>query len=748
MGRTFRKAGLCALVSLVAAGCNAPVESVGEAQAGPKPPVTPPGLDTPYDLAHGCFVLRADDAYVTRMSAGDGPVLFSTADGTAENAERFYLQPAGLGRYVFYTADRLFMTGTGTAVAGLEAPSDGADWTVESGDDGAFSARTGGAALSRDASSGALNQLGDAAQLAFERAEGCADYPEMPLAIGETYKGLDRRGQVIGFAEVHAHMAMGSDMSDGSGDRGPSAGGVMYGHAANRFGVQEALKDCVTMHGVDGTASPEGPVLDTDPGQTHDTQGWPTFIDWPARDSLLHQQMYYRWVERTYRAGLRVMVAHGTNIEALCDIAKYTVGDKTADCTDMGVGIKQVQYLHDIEKYVDAQHGGPGKGWFRIARTPAEARAIIAEGKLAVVPGLEFSNVFHCSVTFLPDGSEQAGCDKARIDEEIEMAWNEGVRQVFAFHDVDSALGGTGIFSSALNYVGFTGTKGFWKTYDCPDGGVGPTYFYDAGAEMESAPLTAYNDPITQALIENTQGVTPIYPPGRQCNARGLTPLGQYALEQMMKKGFVLDIDHAELTIKQDMLDMGAKTDPTYPHVSGHGGHGGISMAQAAQILEQGGIIYPSIKNGRGYKEFVDKIEPIWPKGRPLAVGYGADQNGLANQPGPRAAPFEPVDYSSFTLFEGQGWGPQFRAAGIKPIKVDLLQVPESGKFWNIDEVGLAHYGLVPDIIEQIRIESGGDSKYTTAFYNSAEAYLQLWERTFAASADAQAMPAGQPSPE
>src|SRR5581483_11403501 len=163
------------------------------------------------------------------------------------------------------------------------------------------------------------------------------------------------------------------------------------------------------------------------------------------------------------------MTIHGTNIEALCNIAKATVGDHNADCTDMGVGEKQVQYLYTMQDYIDAQAGGPGKGFFRIVKDPAQARAVIADGKLAVIPGLEFSNVFHCSVVFNPDGSETDGCDKAQIDREIDEAWDLGVRQIFPYHDVDSALGGTGIFSSALDYVGFTGTHGFWKTYQCPN---------------------------------------------------------------------------------------------------------------------------------------------------------------------------------------------------------------------------------------------------------------------------------------
>src|SRR3546814_6281587 len=88
-------------------------------------------------------------------------------------------------------------------------------------------------------------------------------------------------------------MAMGNEMSDGTHPVGPSAGGVLYGQMFNRFGAPEALKDCAVEHGPNGILDPEALVLDFTPLKTHDTQGWPTFIDWPAYDSQLHQAMYY-----------------------------------------------------------------------------------------------------------------------------------------------------------------------------------------------------------------------------------------------------------------------------------------------------------------------------------------------------------------------------------------------------------------------------------------------------------------------
>jgi hypothetical protein len=692
-----------------------------------------------YDLANRCFVAKADGAYIARDGAG-----FVATAASPDAAEHFFMKAAGLGRYIFYTADSLYMTASSSAaVATASSPADGSDWTVN-GDNGHFSAT----ALDRPLSLDGANHLAlgsTPAPLTFEVAQGCTEYPEMPVDVeGPAFKN-SATGPVIGFAEVHSHMGMGSEMSDGSGHVGPSAGGGMYGQAINRFGVVEALKNCEGMHGPDGILSGENIVLDQNPTETHDTVGWPTFIGWPQRDSELHQQMYYKWVERAYRAGLRTMVIHGTNIEALCNVQKLALGNKDPslfdeECGDMEVGLAQVNYVFDMQNYIDAQEGGPGKGWFRIVSNPAEARAVIADGKMAVIPGLEFSNIFHCNVVFNPDGSETDGCTKEDIDREIDEVWNQGVRAVFPFHDVDSALGGTGIFSSALNVVGFSGTHGFWKTYACDDGGEGDKWFYAAGTPMESAPITGASGPVGQLLADLVAGRLPIYGPGRQCNARGVTELGKYAIDKIMKKGFTLDIDHAEVSIKQYMLDQGAKTAPNYPMISAHGGHGGISNAQVVQIFKQGGIVYPAIENGKDMVGYMQRLKPLWQasgSSHPFAMGYGADSNGLRNLPGPRGAGTTPIEYP-FTLFRGPGWGPQFAAAGVEPVTVGLLSIP-GGQSWNMDEVGMANYGLAADIAEEIRIEGGQEAVDT--FYRSAETYLQLWEQTLAASTNARTLP-------
>ena len=69
-----------------------------------------------------------------------------------------------------------------------------------------------------------------------------------------------------------------------------------------------------------------------------------------------------------------------------------------------------------------------------------------------------------------------------------------------------------------------------------------------------------------------------------------------------------------------------------------------------------------------------------------------------------------------------------------------MLIVPEDGgKMWDVNESGMFHYGMIADIVEEIRLEGGQDALDT--LYNSAETYLRMWEQTLEASANARTLP-------
>jgi len=695
---------------------------------------------TQYDLANGCFAMKSVSANAFEVHNSDGSYTASAA--ALASGEPLYLKPTALGKYICYATNATMIAVNGSAVGSASSPSDAADWTFNPTTNGQYTltSASAGKSLATDAN-GNLILSDTPGVFNFVPTSGCTPYPEMPVDVqGETYKGQGVNKPVIGFADGHTHMGMSNEMSDGSGNVGPSAGGVLYGMPIHRFGVTEALKDCEVLHGPDGILDPDT-IIHTAP-TPHETLGWPTFVGWPTAGSDTHQAMYYKWVERAWMAGLRLQVDLGTNINALCQLGKTFVtahdpSDASADCDDMSVGVKQVAYLHQIQDYIDAQEGGPGKGWYRIVESPQEAREVINQGKLAVVPGVEFANLFDCSVTFNSvTGTETDGCTKADIDTKLDQLYALGVRQIYPAHDVNSALGGTGIFSPlALNLIGFLQTQAFWKTYDCPNGpyltappgtpdGGNKADFYQAGAVMTTAIPGTGTDPLTQAVFALTGGVLPVYPPGQQCNARGISDLGRYAVQAIMNKKMIIDVDHAELSEKGVIIQMAQQQNPVYPLVSMHGAHGGLTVQMAKDILNLGGVIYPYKPNGRGQAEFVQRIKNILPAGKTLAVGYGFDGNGFGGLATPRGAGSTPVKYP-FTMFSGPGWGPQFAAAGIKPISVGQLSIP-NGRSWDIDVDGTAHYGMVADFVEETRIEGGQQA--IDALYNSAEAYLQMWE--------------------
>ncbi len=61
----------------------------------------------------------------------------------------------------------------------------------------------------------------------------------------------------------------------------------------------------------------------------------------------------------------------------LCDLYPF----KQNSCNEMDSVLLQAKRIRELQDYIDAQSGGPGKGWFRIVRNPFQARRVINSGK-------------------------------------------------------------------------------------------------------------------------------------------------------------------------------------------------------------------------------------------------------------------------------------------------------------------------------------------------------------------------------
>ena len=187
----------------------------------------------------------------------------------------------------------------------------------------------------------------------------------------------------------------------------------------------------------------------------------------------------------------------------------------------------------------------------------------------------------------------------------------------------------------------------------------------------------------------------------------------------------MIEVDHTELEVKNQILDMAEAADPPYPVMSGHGGHGGVSEEQARRIFAVGGLIYDYKGNGTGFVEALNRTRALAEEAPYFGFGFGADTNGLGPQALPRSAnaiAARPVRYP-FTLFRGPDWGPEFD--GIAPVTFDRQRSGE--RVYETDVDGHAHYGLTADFVEEVRLEGGEEA--LRQLFRSAEAYLRMWER-------------------
>ncbi len=330
----------------------------------PCTPAPPRRAETRYSLANGCFAVRSTDtgAYVSR----------SGSTRSLAEAEPFRMKAATLGKYLLYGTKGDYLTPRGRRMAFTRNPS---VWTVDR------------SVRSRDG------------RFSFVRTGVCARFPEATAgAKGPAFKGATRLGEVSGTLDAHGHLTAYEFI-----------GGKFHcGKPWSPLGIQDALPDCSKDRGPGGSGAPLQNLLDFgSPVSGKDQVGYPTFKDWPSTHALTYEGTYWKWVERSWRSGLRMMVTLLVDNEVLCDLQTNRVNP----CDDMEGAKLQRKRLYELQDYIDAQYGGPGKGFLRIVTDPFQARRVVADGKLAVVMGMETSALFGCR------GSDQAPeCDQAKVD--------------------------------------------------------------------------------------------------------------------------------------------------------------------------------------------------------------------------------------------------------------------------------------------------------------------------------------------
>ena len=647
-----------------------------------------------YSFANGCYALRDQTAnrFVVRDALG-----YSATAATAGAATPFRMQATGLGRYLLYGPDGAMpSTAPLNGVASTSTPGPAADWRVQ---DVAGRLRLISMSTGKELGVGAAGRLTQVAngpaRWGFVATGGCSKFPEVEVNVtGQPLKGSSPTAKVRGFLDDHIHLGAFEFLG----------GRFHCGRPWSPYGVTVALQDCVDHQPNGAGAVVENFISTGSPAGTHSTEGWPSFAGWPRDESQTHEGTYWKWIERAWRSGLRLMVNDLVENRALCEL--YPL--KQNNCNDMASAYKQAVDMRALQDYIDAQFGGPGKGFFRLVRTPAEARRVINDGKLAVVLGIEVSEVLDCG-----QFNGMPKCSAAQIDSELDKLYAAGVRSMFPVHKFDNALGGTKFDSGATGVLVNTGNKyatgQFWTADHCddPDHDNTPT---PIGNQEAALMATLFGPLVTQPLF---QGQLPVYPPGPHCNPKGLSALGEHLIRSMMRKGMIVETDHMSMKARRQTLSILEET--RYPGVISSHSWGDPGSQKRLQRL--GGIVGPISSTAT---EFADE----WRVARAnrdsrffFGTGFGSDINGLHSQPVPRpGAAQNPVVYP-FRSFDGGS----------------VIQRQRSGtRVYDINTDGVDHYGLYPDWIEDLRKVAG--QSIVNDMANGAEAYLQLWARAEAAA--------------
>jgi len=526
----------------------------------------------------------------------------------------------------------------------------------------------------------------------------------------------------------------------------------------------------VLVHGAGGVRDLINTLLSGSLG--HLVGGNPEFNGWPRWNNYTGQQVYYEWLKRAHDGGLQLMVMNAVNNEVLCNFSDHVA---SFGCEDMPAVDRQIQAAKDLEAFIDARSGGPGTGWYRIAYSGQQAREIINAGKLAVVLGVEVPGIFGCK--------KNSACTPDDVRTELQRYYDMGVRHIFPVHIADNAFGGTALYNSYFEFVNKLISGDWWDVENCPPTS-GVDFHLDAIDAIADLAQRA-EDPgsfdipaqFARAAGLNTSNAPPAPPSGSNCNARALAGLGVVLIDEMMKKGMIIDVDH--MSGKTLDLVLQAAAAKRYPGIAmGHTGYietgrlnpGGVyeykrhegnkTAAQIESLRSLGGLSGAILHQGSTYEikqyQRPDGTYPVpfvcgnsseawaqaylygaekmrskpsdrWPEDPP-AVAIGSDFNGLAGMPAPRFGD-EKCNGNFPDLYVGPGRSQvsyPFQGHGVSA-QFDAMHV--GNRDFNINVDGLANVGMYPDFVEELK-QDGMSSTDLEALFNSAEAYVRMWERS------------------
>ena len=518
---------------------------------------------------------------------------------------------------------------------------------------------------------------------------------------------------IWGMADTHTHMF--SNLGFG--------GLVVWGEPFNTGGIGAAMPSCEPLHGLLGVD--DLPGIAAGQGLLHFNGGSPQFDGWPRWNTYTHQQMHVEWLHRAFLGGLKLIVIHAVNNEALCGAMRQIKDRPGVSCNDMAMVDRQLASARHVESHVP---------WFRIAHSAAEARQIIDSGKLAVVLGIEVDFLFNCAPEYRAAGGV---CSADYVKQQLKTYYDRGVRHIHPIHLFDNGFGGAAIFDEMVNYGNAITNGQFFTTRECAPEGYRFKVLAGTGIGGWLAGVFGIPTPPDSGFAAD-------------CNARGLTSLGSTLLNKMMSRKMIIDVDHMSVLTMNQALTKFAAFD--YPVISGHTGFVDVSIgpkrheaqksgSQIDRIRALGGFVSPLTHQGSrseilqygtripndcstSSKTFAQAYLYARDRMQGGAVGIASDWNGFAGQPGPRFG-FEQCSGDLFPPAQGGGVAYPFPVFGMTG---SLGKSVTGNRAFDFNFDGLAHAGMLPDFVADLR-SLGLQPDELAPLFNSAEAYIRMWEK-------------------
>jgi microsomal dipeptidase-like Zn-dependent dipeptidase len=330
-----------------------------------------------------------------------------------------------------------------------------------------------------------------------------------------------------GFADLHNHQA--SNLANG-GEFNPA-----YVHGEHDGPLSSCNGTHSTFRKIAGVGTGEHHAHPNNDSKKPN-RWWPHYADGS------HAQTHVDHLKKAHKEGLRLVLATAVSNQMLCFLTSKN-STRIRQCDDMDSAKAQLKAMRDF----DAKHD-----WYQIAYDPWDARKIISEGKLAVVLGIEVSNL-------MPNSH-------GRWTDQLDELYDMGVRSIELAHEADSRFSGNAHQHGRMFKI-LNGLKRFSRPVQMA---LKPL-LQQSKEQLENGEVPTYSDLMEFfAKTRNPKFCDAKYrKQGIDCNKIGLSVEGKALVRELIKKNMFIPLDHVSRRARKDIFEI-SKANRYYPLFASH----------------------------------------------------------------------------------------------------------------------------------------------------------------------------------